>query len=304
MFSDDDTLWLELCWSRTRRQLINLVLAEAGMVFEQLERPTPDWRPVTEALARRAEAGRRAARGPSPYPTLLTMLGDPGPLYDVLEASAAYILNADAPEAALRKLMQRAAARLRAALSPENANRKRVWSQLDRISRDLAAGPGHNTGRCDSAHFKAVAAHIAAHHGADRNLPRTQETIAEYFMRFCPDCAALPRDLEDREDEPGDTTDSNAHFEEYDASGLPMAELKARFLEECLEPLPEAHALALLSKYGEGSRMSAMDSLGLGRKAFATLLIKIEKTVSDCVTEKARLLGAGPTVAVLRWEKL
>ncbi|MEQ8433021.1 MAG: hypothetical protein RIA71_02170 [Oceanicaulis sp.] len=308
MFTDDDTQWLERRWSETRRQLINLVLAECETVFDRLDEcrsgASPDWRPVTEALARRAAARRRTAGAASSYDTVLSLLGDARALWATLEDSAGFILSADAPEAALRTVMGRAASRLRAALNPDEVHAKRVWSQLDRISRSVLGGSGLVEDRCVQTHFKAVADHVAAHHPSDRNLPRTAARVADYFLRYCPDCMARGRAVEESGADPADATHLNADFDEYDASGLPLAEQHHAFLAECLQQLDEAQAQALLSKYGEGSRMSAMDSLGLGRKAFATLLIKIEKTVSDCVTEKARLLGAGPTVAVLRWEKL
>ncbi len=316
MQSETHSEWLERRWPSTQRQITRLFMNRSEAALEALDGDEQHWAALTNMLAEDADRKRQTARTglSGMWDLILSLLGDLSELIAMLKSSRSFILDAEAPEAALYTVLsRRAVGRLKMGFEPGKAHRAKVWSRLDRISRDLVIEllndpvgehrERNGIDRCTQKHFKMVAERIRMHFPSDRNLPRTEATVREYFHGFCGDCASS-QETEDYSLADFQADSEQVESEAYDSSGLPQSERMIAFMEECMEQLSSEHKDALWASVGGGknTRADMMDRLGLGRKAFASLIEKLQADVGKCLEEKARLLGAGPEIAVLRWE--
>jgi hypothetical protein len=206
--------------------------------------------------------------------------------------------------AAVRTLVfKRGLTRMRDAYIGGTEHRGKTWGRLDAISRTLARGDdgatSHAAGRCTMDHFIDLAAHIREHHATDRNLPRTLESIEDYFHEFCPDCGTEEMEEEGEYERRPPTL----------VEALPNVEDLAINLAECLDELEDEQRrfVDVNFKLGDPVEFSVAgfcQRLSIERRRFYRVLERALEALRDCLTAKAEDGFGGPTGYRSSWDEI
>ncbi|MCU7805625.1 MAG: hypothetical protein KZQ96_20755 [Candidatus Thiodiazotropha sp. (ex Lucinoma borealis)] len=198
----------------------------------------------------------------------LALFGDRDRLVKLLQADGEAIRTAGMSEKGitleqvvgriLRQYLEGARRDLVACSMGVSAGRLKTWERLDRISRGLI-GENDSRSRYDYGHFEKLAVYIREHHSKDRNLPRTANTIQDYFDTFCRECdgSQCKSSLRELSNDLGDVRDY------LDGGGLGI-------LYECLmkinlkerEMVDSAFGLEMFKKPGYETTEKIDDALG------------------------------------------
>ncbi len=132
---------------------------------------------------------------------------------------------------------------------------------------------------------------VREHHATDRNLPRTLESIEDYFHEFCPDCGTeeMEEEGESRERRPPTLIEA-----------LPNVEDLAINLAECLDELEDEQRrfVDVNSQAGRSRRIQRgglRQRLSIERRRFYRVLERALEALRDCLTAKAADGFGGPT---------
>lgn len=292
-------LWLSLRWSDLRNNLaavlrrhsapFTTILPAKGQEFERA------WDTFLQASILDLQRRQRHAKGewPDMFGMAIGLMGEAGLLRDHLSdhwdrlVADGRIGRCD-PEAEFNKIVRIALRDMRKRVMPLSPDRQKTWNRLDRISRDLSrASPYGKAERCTRTHFREILDHCFEAFPDDKALPRTLNTIEEYFYENCPDCLdVLPED-----------TDKSALADRQEFSDvlsaeelmlLPDADARISKLSNCLKKLEAIERDVVEMAYGLGvvsypSVAIFCSSRTLSRRDFYQLRSDAEAKLKDCV---------------------
>jgi len=273
----DPEVWLESRWPETRRFLVSLIV-EAALDLPAVLAEVPGDLPEEDAEAFRdrvlaacrtatGQGGRRAEMAAAALPILAHFRHVSGALR-AAASDLAPAIRRGRERGLIARVVRQALERARREAAPGDPKERARWERLDRISRALAAeDPSRAGGRCDPAHFEALAAHIRRAYPDDRNLPRRVETIAGYFFRWCPDCR-------DSLEDPAVLARADGQIGAAEAALLPGAATLADALWDCVGELPPHLAPLVERLWPEDERVAPLSvgaikaGLGLSQRGF------------------------------------
>lgn len=282
--TEDDREWLANRWPYLRDTVRVVVTRHFAAIIaaaaEHGEIDEESWTAFQHAVARELMESR--SRNPRLFDTALSFFGSSELLRQTIAAAGDALIGEQGP-AVRMVVVKRGLTRMRDAWIGGSEHRGKTWGRLDAISReverrsDRLLGVG---GRCSLEHFEELLGHLRAHHSADRNLPRTIESIEEYFHDFCPDCrpVAMPEGFE-----PVALT-----LEADDAEG---SEAVGAALQDCLDALPEEPRTFVLVHYKmtdpiEFSTAGYCQRNALDRRRFHRVLDRALEALRDCLDPK------------------
>lgn len=215
--SDDEHGWYRTRWKLLSRKLTGVALDEierllryctlsadesAGKLVIASDYVTAITKAINDRAARNA-AECDGERGP--WAWILRLFDEPGVLVKVLAASEPAICGrkpGTKPEAALTTAFRSWANEARARLvAPDAPNRLRTWNEIRKSDLRVAAEYGQPQHPLERDHLLRV------HHenllkvaAGDKNLPRTVETLEDYYHEFDERCRASSMTKEDGSD--------------------------------------------------------------------------------------------------------
>ncbi|MDG2528922.1 hypothetical protein [Caulobacter endophyticus] len=303
----DESYWLENRWSDTRRNVLKLIQPLSDDVIDEIiSNGAPSeraWTRFMDASARALDRCRaacaqheRAGGGSSRaamYATAVSLLGDSAPLRQELVAARERLAGEDRERIA-KACLRSGLHRMRHRASAESEHRAKTWRRLDLISRDVRKDEirthraREGDSRYDARHFEAVRDYIVRVYPTDRNLPRSVESIEDYFGEFSREIAVS----EGFEEIPDDAVSAE------EIASLPNYDLASVFLENCIGELRGEHAEACAVHLKRGpvvdiSVQAYCARVGLDRRKFYRLIETATRMLGDCVRRKFTGVGLG-----------
>ncbi len=166
-------------------------------------------------------------------------------------------------------------------------HRRQTWNRLDKISRDLLRTSGSRASRCERTHFTDILKYCREKWPDDDFLPRTVDTVQEYFYLNCPDCFSEISDGGERDS----LTAKSDYWHERQFEELillPDADKMLFRLKNCLGKLEEfdRRVIEMSYKLGDISYPSVAvfcTSMNVSRRHFYAAVDRAEKQLADCV---------------------
>ena len=186
--------WYGEGWRTLRRNTVSVCLQHAPVLLDTLDQGKPEsidsaLRHFVGAVLRTMEERRGGGQGSGLWDHAIALFGEVELLTKSVRGVLDFISRFDGdPRVILVPAFTRYIEKARRACQIGNAARRAVWERLDRISRSLPAPSGANTSRCNIDHFVEIVEHVRRNHSGDHNLPRTVQTVREYFFEFSTDC--------------------------------------------------------------------------------------------------------------------
>jgi len=210
----------------------------------------------------------------------LRLLADEGDLSSRLENAIAGASDEESVHANVARALRGSLEDARREFSNTSAARQKVWERVNAVS--LAVQRGQPTRPVTSPeHLQDVLRRTASQFPSDRNLPRTLETLEQYFREFCLDWEGINQaDLIIMMDE---------------IAPNPMEGTPPRLaLHECLDALSKhderVHAV-IDSKFGLGdtsfrSVREMMEETDTSRRKFESLTLKGLGLLKECIEDR------------------
>jgi len=285
----DESYWYREGWPHLLGQICQRFVAHGEVLFEAIREHEGIDRAV-EALfegVRTDIAGRIDSRNPGMWQYALPLLAE------VADFKQRLLKDMDAlrgektglaPEQAFRRQLTD---HLSHTLRHDDPHRAQVWRRLDKLSRELCHTSGDAAAlqdRCSPRHFLEVRDAVLSKYPGDHNLPREYGTVESYFLEFCADCRHRHIDHQLLTADEVDTLS-----DELEVDLIPI-------LHDCLAELEQSAALmheivAVKHKLPPVTHPNIgvfLETRGISRRRFETLLSQALRQLDDCLKTKRR----------------